>query len=66
MIIINLIYNLTLLVALSVVSGFIRKRWKREQFGAFLQGVVFGGAAVIGMLNPLVLGPGKNMLSCYE
>lgn len=57
-IIIDLIYSLALLVALSVVSGFIGHRWKREQVGALLQGVVFGGAAVIGMLHPLVLEPG--------
>jgi len=58
MIFIDLIYNLALLVALSVVSGFIGQRWKHELQGVILQGVVFGSAAVIGMLRPLVLAPG--------
>ena len=58
MIIIDLIYNLTLLVALSVVSSFIGQRWQRRRFDTLLQGMVFGGAAVIGMLHPLVLSAG--------
>lgn len=58
MAIIALISNLSLLVALSVVSGFIGRRWKTGTTAALLQGLVFGGAAVIGMLEPLVLGPG--------
>lgn len=58
MIFVDLIYNLALLVALSVVSGFIGQRWKYELRGELLQGLVFGSAAVIGMLRPLVLAPG--------
>lgn len=59
MIWIDLIYNLTLLVALSVVSGFVESRWKRDtRLGTVLQGAVFGGAAVIGMLRPFVFSPG--------
>jgi PAS domain S-box-containing protein len=59
MILIDLIYNLTLLIALSVVSGFIDNRWSRKtRRGAILQGVLFGGAAVIGMLRPFVFAPG--------
>lgn len=57
--IIDLIYNLALLVALSVVSGFVETRWARDtRRGAILQGLVFGGAAMIGMLRPLVISPG--------
>jgi PAS domain S-box-containing protein len=56
---IDLIYNLALLIALSVVSGFVDLRWKRDsRQGAMLQGVVFGSAAMIGMLRPFVMGPG--------
>ncbi len=56
---IDLIYNLALLVALSVVSGFVETRWRRHtRLGALLQGMVFGGAAVIGMLRPFVFAPG--------
>lgn len=58
MIVIDLIYNLALLVALSIVSGFIGQRWKQGWCGALLQGGVFGSVAVIGMLRPLVLAPG--------
>jgi PAS domain S-box-containing protein len=59
MIYIDLILNLTLLVSLSIVSGFIEKRWARHtRLGVFLQGLLFGGAAVIGMLRPLNLGSG--------
>ena len=59
MIWVDLIYNLAMLIALSVVSGFVDLRWKRSTWkGSCLQGVVFGTAAVIGMLRPFVMGPG--------
>ena len=59
MIYLDLILNLALLVALSIVSGFIDKRWPRTTLlGMLLQGTLFGGTAVIGMLRPLNLGPG--------
>ncbi|MCF8109732.1 MAG: PAS domain S-box protein, partial [Desulfohalobiaceae bacterium] len=59
MITLDLIFNLSLLVALSIVSGFIEERWPRNtRPGLFLQGVLFGGVAVVGMLKPLHLGPG--------
>ncbi len=54
----DLLYNLALLVALSVISGFIRQFRGARAWGAILQGALFGGAAVIGMMRPLVLGPG--------
>jgi PAS domain S-box-containing protein len=59
MVYIDLILNLTLLVALSVVSGFIEQRWPRHtRIGAMAQGVLFGGVTVIGMFRPLELEPG--------
>ncbi len=55
----DLIFNVTMLVALSIVSGFIERRWARlTRTGMLLQGVLFGSAAVVGMLHPLNLGPG--------
>jgi PAS domain S-box-containing protein len=55
----DLIFNLSFLVALSVVSVFIEKRWSRKtRTGVLLQGFLFGSMAIIGMLNPLVLEPG--------
>lgn len=60
MIYLDLTFNLTLLVALSILSGFIDKRWTRHtRMGVLLQGVLFGSAAVLGsMLRPLHLEPG--------
>lgn len=59
MVYLDLIFNLSLLVALSVVSGFIDKRWPREtRPGQLLQGALFGAVTVLGMLRPLILGPG--------
>ncbi len=55
----DLIHNLALLVALSVISSFLVKHWPAHtRTGALLQGSLFGAAAVIGMMRPLVLGPG--------
>ena len=55
----DLVLNLALLIALSVLSGFISRRWPRtSRPGPWVQGFLFGSAAVIGMLKPLVLGPG--------
>lgn len=59
MIYLDLILNLTLLIALTIVSDFIDKRWGRETLpGKLLQGVLFGAAAVLGMLKPFKLAPG--------
>jgi len=59
MIIIELIYNLAVLIAISVLAGFIDNRWKSKTFlGSALQGLLFGTAAIIGMLNPFVYSPG--------
>jgi PAS domain S-box-containing protein len=54
----ELTYNLALLVALSLISGFIKQHRQHRLWVPVLQGVLFGGAAVIGMMRPLVLGPG--------
>ncbi|MFZ5570822.1 MAG: PAS domain S-box protein [Thermodesulfobacteriota bacterium] len=56
---IDLVLNLSLLVALSSVSGFIEKRLPRRPLASqLMQGLLFGGAAVLGMLRPLHLEPG--------
>lgn len=59
MLYIEIIYNLSLLVALSVLSNFIgqKQHWS-PRTKAILQGLVFGSIAIIGMLSPLVLSPG--------
>ncbi|HDR04967.1 MAG TPA: PAS domain S-box protein [Candidatus Marinimicrobia bacterium] len=59
MIVIDLIYNLSLLVAVSVLAGFIDQRFpRRTHAGAVLQGILFGGVALLGMLNPFVIREG--------
>lgn len=59
LIIVELIYNLSLLVSLSVLSGFIDARFKRtETTGKIFQGLLFGITAIIGMLYPFVLTEG--------
>ena len=56
---IRFVYHLSLLVSLSIVSNFIDKYWGRNlRLSQFLQGVLFGGVAAVGMLEPLNLGPG--------
>ena len=55
----DLILNLSLLVALSLVSGFIEnRRPRRTRAALLLQGALFGGVGVLGMLRPLDLGSG--------
>lgn len=59
MIVIELIYNLSLLVALSVVSVFIEGKFDHSTvLGKVLQGVLFGIIAVVAMMYPLVLSEG--------
>jgi len=55
----DLLLNLTLLVALSILSGFIEKRWpSTTRAGTVWQGALFAVTALFGMLRPLTLGPG--------
>lgn len=55
----DLLLNLTLLVALTILSGFIERRWSSQtRAGTLWQGALFGLTTLFGMLRPLVLGPG--------
>lgn len=59
MVVVELIFNLSLLVALSVLSGFIDSRYDRSTgTGQLLQGLLFGVIVVIGMMFPFVLSEG--------
>jgi len=59
MIVIELVYNLAVLVALSVLSGFIDVKFDRKELtGKILQGILFGFTAIIGMMYPFVWGEG--------
>ena len=54
----ELLYNFGILVSISIISGFIGERRNKYWVSALFQGLLFGSAAVIGMLNPLVVAPG--------
>lgn len=59
MILIDLIYNISVLVALSTLSGFINNKFDKNSInGKILQGILFGVAAIIGMLYPFNLTKG--------
>ncbi len=55
----EIISNISLLIAISVISGFIDKRWERTTLnGKLLQGALFSVTVVTGMLYPFVYAPG--------
>ena len=59
MLFLELVYNLSLLVALSVLSAFLEERFDRTtKTGQILQGILFGTIAVVGMLYPLKIEEG--------
>lgn len=59
MFIIQLIYNLSTLIAASIISGFIDVRYSRNTLtGKILQGLLFGSIAILGMINPVVFEKG--------
>lgn len=59
MIILDLIYNLSVLVAISALSGFINQRFDRNLVsGKVLQGLLFGSATIVGMMYPFVFTDG--------
>lgn len=56
---IDLIFNLSLIVSISVFSGWIEMRWKRHTFrGMLFNGVLFGLTAIVSMAHPINLEPG--------
>lgn len=53
MAVMGLIYNLSVLVALSVLSGFVEAKFKRTELaGKIIQGLLFGAVTIFGMLFP--------------
>jgi PAS domain S-box-containing protein len=57
--VLDLLMNLTFLISLTILSDFMENRFPRSTtLGSILQGLLFGTAAVIGMLRPLVIGQG--------
>lgn len=59
MLLIDLIYNLSTLVAISVLSGFIDQRYSRQTLnGKLSQGLLFGAASITAMMYPFVFSEG--------
>lgn len=59
MIVTELIYNLSILLALTVLTEFLDKVFNKENFYALIfKGLLFGGVAIIGMMNPFTLTEG--------
>jgi len=57
--IIELIYNLSVLVALSVITGFVESKYGRKDIiRLVIHGILFGVVAIIGMMSPFVLTEG--------
>ena len=54
----ELLYHLSILVSISIISGFIGYRGRKELSEILLQGILMGSAAVIVMFHPLVVSPG--------
>ncbi len=54
----EILYNLGMLVSLSIVSGVIGHKGSKALYKASSQGLIFGTASVLGMLHPLILAPG--------
>ncbi len=56
--ILDIVFNLGMLSALCILSGFIGIEGKFRKHKILVQGLVFGTASVLGMLNPMVIAPG--------
>ena len=55
----DLISNVALLLALSILYSFLTRIWKQGEIpGQILAGILFGGVAVAGMLQPFNYAPG--------
>ncbi|WP_027398767.1 HD domain-containing phosphohydrolase [Anaerovorax odorimutans] len=54
----ELVYNLGILVSISIISGFIGHRGDKDWHSSIYQGLIFGSACIIGMIHPLVILPG--------
>ena len=55
----DLISNVALLLALSILHSFLTRIWKRgEMTGRIFAGFLFGGVAVVGMMIPFHYAPG--------
>lgn len=59
MVMLNLLYNIALLVTLSVIFQILRTRFHRQGLLAkILSGVLFGATAIVGMKTPFIFVPG--------
>jgi len=56
--ILEIVFNLGILVSISILAGFVDIEKRFYKYKILFQGVLFGTASLLGMLNPLVLSPG--------
>lgn len=56
--ILDIVFNLGILVSISILAGFAAIEKRFYKYKILLPGVLFGIASLLGMLNPLVLSPG--------
>ena len=61
LVLLSLLYNMAILVAMSVLSGFLKplcRKFRSNWAEPVAQGLLFGLAGIIGMLQPVVMGDG--------
>jgi PAS domain S-box-containing protein len=59
MIILEIIYNLAILVAISIIVSFVDRRLREKIIlRQVIQGIIFGTTAIVGMMKPFVLTEG--------
>jgi len=54
----TLLYNISILVSISLISSFIGYRGSKDWSKALLQGMLMGSASIIGMIHPIKVLPG--------
>ncbi len=54
----EIIRNFGMLISISIISSFIGSSDNKSTYNKILQGILFGSAAVIGMLSPVIISEG--------
>lgn len=52
------IYNFGIIISICIISGFITYKFEKHRINTIFQGIIFGTASIIGMLNPVVVSHG--------
>ncbi len=54
----DIVFNMMMLITLSIISGFISQKKNKNWFYLYLQGLLFGVASLIAMVYPYIFKPG--------